>query len=184
MTLIMQKKHLKTKNQKGFVLTELLVVFVIVGILSVITIPVIMNSIQNMRLHSATQKLLVDIRYVRELAMSHHATYGIEVSAGGNSYQIFKWDGATKTYLTDPHRGTTLLVDYDNQSEFSGVAIDSVDLCEGVACPTTEIRINNLGRPYDAQDVAFTNFATIILENGVLTRTVRVTPETGFSEVV
>jgi len=68
------------------------------------------------------------------------------------------------------------VVDYDTAPEFSGVSINAVS--------STEIRIDAFGIPYDATGTAFVAPATVVLQNGAGTRTVRVQPETALTEII
>ena len=172
------------KSQKGVTLIEFILVIVILSIIAIIVMPNILGTLQNLRLQAAAERLMSDIRYVRELALSHHDVYGIEFNQAGNSYQIFSWDGLNKTILTDPHKGTTFLVDYDDLEEYNGVTINSVSSCVGIGCLTDEIRIDAFGTPYDATNSAYTSQATIVLKNGSFTRTVQVTHETSYTELI
>lgn len=174
----------RRSKPSGFTLWELIIVIVIISIVALIATPNIVSALQSLRASAAAQKLLTDIRYVRELALSHHTTYGIEFNAAGNSYQLYRLNGMVKTVLTDPHTGGNLVVDFDTRPEYAGVEIDSLDVCEGIACIAAEIRVDAVGIPYDETGTAFTSPATITLANGSVTRTIAVTQETGFTELV
>ena len=77
-----------------------------------------------------------------------------------------------------------MIINFNNLDQFKGVTIGAVNACSGGGCTTQEIRIDGFGNPTDSTNVAFTNPATIALQSGSLTKTVRVTQQTSFSEVV
>ena len=170
-------------SERGFTLVEMVTAIVIISIMSLMTIPKIAATIANLRLDAAASKMISDLHYVREMALSRHGTYGLEVNQAGNSYTFFFWDGSSKTTMTDPHKRTAMSVDYDNQPEYSGVTISAIDFCEGV-CTTEEVRIDAFGVPSDASGNAFTSVATVTLQSGSSTKTIQVTPETAFVEIV
>jgi len=164
-------------------MAEVIVAMVILGIISVIAVPNIVGTIQRIRLNGAAQKLASDIRYTRELALSRHGTFGIEFDTANNSYQLFQLNGATKTVITDPYRQGNMVIDFDTRPEFGGVTISSVSSCVGI-CATQELRINAFGKPLDASNAAFTSPATVTLQNGSLTRTIQVSQQTAFAELI
>jgi len=177
---------MKLKCEKGFTFADVIVVLVILSLLTVLLIPRITEALAKIRLGAAAQKLVADIRYVRELAVSNHDTYGLEFNTGGNYYQLFSVSGATKTIINDPHKGVSLMVDYDLLPEFGGTTIGSVgNICSDIdQCTTKELRVDAFGVPKDRLGVAFSDNVTVVLQNGSFSRTIQVTPETAFTELV
>ena len=174
---IRKQNPTRLSDQRGMTFQELIVIMIIIAIISLIVAPQIVGAIQSVRLNAAASKLASDIRYTRELALSRHDVFGIEFDQAGNSYIVFSWDGATKTTMTSPYLGgTNLVVDYDTSTEFAGVSINAVT--------STEIRIDAFGIPYDATNTALVAPATVVLQNGAGTRTVRVQPETALTEII
>ncbi|MBP9864789.1 MAG: prepilin-type N-terminal cleavage/methylation domain-containing protein [Candidatus Omnitrophica bacterium] len=169
---------------RGFTMMEMILTLVILSVLSTIALPQIVGAIQNFRLNSAAQKMLSDIRYARELALNRHGTYGIQVNAASNSYQIFSLVGATKTVLTDPMKRTSMIVDFDLLPQYSGVSIGAVDFCEAGGCAAVDLRFNSFGVPSDSSGAVMASAATVQLSAGGITKTVRINQQTAFSEVV
>ncbi len=163
-------------------------VLVILSLLAVLLIPQITDALARIRLGAAAQKLVADIRYTRGLAISHHDTYGLEFNTGGNFYQLFQFDSSTntKTVISDPHKGVSLVVDYDLLPEFGGSTLSSTaNMCTDTSqCQTKELRVDAFGVPKDRLNVAFSDNVTIVLQNGSFSRTVQVTPETALTELV
>lgn len=172
------------RSDSGFTLVEVVVTIVLLSVIAMVGVPKIAGALNSIRLNTAAQKVMNDIRYVREMALSYHDTYGLEFDTIGNSYQIFQVVGATKTVVTDPHRNKPMIIDFDNLSEFSGVSISSANVCEGGPCFANEIRIDAFGIPFDSEGTQFLGLATITLQSGGLTKTIQVTQTTAFTEVV
>ncbi len=172
------------RKTSGFALYETVIVVAIISIISLAIIPKIASVMQNMRLNAAAQRVATDIRLARVLAISNHGTYGIEFNQGGNSYYLYSWDGVNKTTLAETHTGQPHIVDFDDIPEYQGITISSLSMCSGINCFTAEIRIDPFGVPSDGTDTAFTNPATVALQSGSSTKTVQVTPETAFTELV
>ncbi len=161
---------------RGFTLVEMVIVIMITSILAVISAPRITDSINDIRLNKAAQKLAMDIRYMRELAMSRHDVYGIEFDDEDNSYRLYQWDGANKNTITDPHKGGEMIVDFDTMAAFNGVSLGESS--------TTDVTIDAFGVPYDANGLELASAATVTLHSGFLTATVQITNSTGYVDVV
>ncbi len=162
---------------------ETVLVLVITGIVIVIAVPNIVTAIQSIRLNAAAQRLVADIRYARELAISRHSVYGIQINQDSNSYQVFSLSGVTKTTIKDPYKAGNLVVSFSSAPEYSGVSISGVNACTGGICSTNDIRISAFGIPSDANNINYTSAATISLQNGSFTKTVSVNQQTGFAEI-
>ena len=167
----------------GFTLFEMVIVVVILTIVVLITFPRIVNSLDSIRVSAAAQKLGNDIRYVRDLALSNHNTYGITFSSTDNSYTVFKLEGATKTTTTNPYTAKPMVVDFDTIPEYVGVTMGSVSMCAST-CTSQELRIDAFGNPLDQSGAAYTSQSSVVLQLGNYSRTVQITPETSFTKVV
>lgn len=172
------------RSQEGFTFIEAAVVIVVLGILMAAAIPKVGIVVDNMRLHAAVRKTVSDMRYVRELALSRHKTYGVEFQSANNLYQAFELNGTTKTPVTDPYRGQPMIVDFDDLPQFKGVSIGAVNTCQGVGCASQELRIDLFGKPYDANGISLSNTASVTLQNGSATKTVEIIPETAYCRIV
>jgi len=65
------------RNKKGFTLIEMVIVVVVLSTVALIVYPRIAGAVDSLRISAAAQRLGNDIRYVRDLALSDHGTYGI-----------------------------------------------------------------------------------------------------------
>jgi len=129
---IMQKRNFKNQIINGFTIIELLIVIAIISILSVVIIVNVRTS-ERQDLVQATEQLVADIKYVRNLAVSrveHHFTspfesieyppvgYGIYFNwAGGRNYIVYA-DRDLMGY--QPAEDSIIkMVNYDNKFELS-----------------------------------------------------------------
>ena len=172
------------KKTCGFTAIEVIVAIVIVGILATMARPQVMEALQSFKLNAAAGKMLSDIRYAREMSLSRHSTYGIEVNSASNYYEIFSLSGNTKTVLTDPGTRKAMTIDFDLLPQYSGVTIGAVDLCESGGCGSVDLRFDSFGTPSDSAGTAMASAATVQLLAGGVTRTITIHQQTAFSEVV
>ena len=101
---------------RGFTLTEMTVIIVILGILSWIAYPK-MSAMDEIKLDTAARRLASDLRYAQSLAMSRRVVHGILFNAAAEKYSVFAPSAATP--ITDPaDRARTLVVDYTTRAEF------------------------------------------------------------------
>jgi prepilin-type N-terminal cleavage/methylation domain-containing protein len=161
---------------KGFTLIETVITLSIIGILAMVVAPNITNSLHELYLNNAVQKLKADIRYARELALSRHGRYGIEIDQANNRYQIYELVGASKIAVTDTHTGASMTIDFDQLAAFNGVTIADSS--------TTDVTINAFGVPFDENNLALGSPATITLQNGGLTKMVQIRNETGYVDTL
>ena len=111
----------------GFTLIELIMVLVIVGILSAITIPRF-DSFFAIKLDGATKKLVSDIRYTQQLAISRHTNSRIVFNAAKDSYVAEKEvprGSANWVNATDPFTRANLSVNFSTHSKYRGIDIQS-----------------------------------------------------------
>lgn len=172
------------RSAKGVTLIELVILIAVISILGLIAIPSIAGTLNSLGINLAAMKLAGDVRYARELALSQHKVCGLEALAASNSYQVFCVTGGAKVLITDPLKRVSMAMNYGTQVEFSGVAITAVDFCQGASCATQELRFNEFGIPRDVGGTVFTTPATITITKGGVSKTVNVTQETGFTEIV
>lgn len=84
---------MKPRDHKGFTLLELLVVLVLISILSALLAPRVGNSIRNMTLTGAAQKIAASLRYARSKAVSEKETYIAVLDLKNSNLSIFTAQG-------------------------------------------------------------------------------------------
>jgi len=106
--------------QKGFTLTETMIIVVIVGVLAGITIPAFMNYFQRQKAAAAETELLADISYARSLAIARRTTY--QLVFNGDTYQIIEPGPNTVMREREAPAGVTITADQNPQFYPHGLA--------------------------------------------------------------
>ena len=150
------------KSNSGFSIIELVLVMAILGILSAITVPKIGGIIDDVNEKAVSERIIEDLSYLRNLAVSSHDTTWMVVDQAQNQYGLYVGpDAGSRVLLADPQSGETLILDLD--TEYDNIAISSVDFGGG-----SEISFNWWGTPSAG--------GTIVLNSS---RTITVVSETG-----
>ncbi len=159
-------------TDRGFTLTELTVMVVILGVLSWIAYPK-MAAMDEVKLDAAARRIAADLRYAQGLAMSRRVIHGILFDPAQEKYTVFAPDAATP--ITDPaDRARTLVVDYTTRTEFKGVLVQSA------AFGTTPgITFDYFGVPRDTAGVDLTSQGVVVLTYQGNTDSILVAPQTG-----
>jgi len=92
------------KNNKGLSLVELLIVFVVMGILTTIAVPSYQIFMTQRRLNGAARMVMSDLMAARMKAVSMNQR--VKVSFGGNEYQI--WNDADFNGTVADHEGDNI----------------------------------------------------------------------------
>ncbi len=159
-------------TDRGFTLTELTVMVVILGVLSWIAYPK-MAAMDEVKLDAAARRIAADLRYAQGLAMSRRVIHGLLFDPAQEKYTVFAPDAATP--ITDPaDRARTLVVDYTTRTEFKGVLVQSA------AFGTTPgITFDYFGVPRDTAGVDLTSQGVVVLTYQGNTDSILVAPQTG-----
>jgi prepilin-type N-terminal cleavage/methylation domain-containing protein len=103
-------------RQRGFSLTEILVVVALVGLAIVITVPLVAENVNQARIRTAADQLSVDLRAARMIAVSKRAMPFLDVSVQPdpvNRYSFVNARGEARTVqLPTGVRIITPSVDY------------------------------------------------------------------------
>ena len=118
-------KRLKGILKRGFTLIELVMVMVIVGILAALAIPRF-EGFYAVKLNSAAKKLVTDIRYVQQLAVSRHESYRVLFyTSPQNSYEVRKVSDSS--FAKDPFSRNDFIVAYNTNPQYGGVIVESTN---------------------------------------------------------
>ena len=155
-----------SKDEKGVTFLELVILIVVIGILSYLGMANLSNSNDSIKESSLAKKILADVRYAQEMAMSHGQLVQFIVETGQNRYSL-KW--ADNSYVQTPMAEKDFIVDVDD-SYFVGVSISSTGFSSGTL-------------QFDSQGAPLNNGSTLSVETTLLqlngSATLRVVPGTG-----
>ena len=157
------------KKRSAFSLIELVMVMAALSVF-VVAVVVSIDSARVNKLIGAANKMVFDVRYAQQLALSRHTTCGVSLDPTNDTY--FVYIGDTSTKAIDPHMRSEFLVDYTASGEYSGIDLVSTNFGD-------QISFDNVGTPYDSAPTALSNQGIITLQTGSYSRTITIEPNTG-----
>jgi prepilin-type N-terminal cleavage/methylation domain-containing protein len=163
---IQQVKKIATA---GFTIIELIMVIVIIGILAVVAMPRF-DSFNEIKLHSAVKKVISDIRYTQQLAISRHTDY--RVSFSGNTYDVRRVSDSV--YATSPFTRGNLTVNFNTDTQYKGITISNPNFAG-----TTGLRFNWQGNPMGSTGTNLATAGQVTFSYQGNSLTVSVEPGTG-----
>jgi len=138
-------------------------------IVAVLAVAGVFIPLQPNKLIAAANKLMFDLRYAQQLAISRQVPCGVSFSS--NSYFVFI--NSTSTQAIDPYNtGKNLTIDYNNDNELKGITLASTNF-GGL------ISFNYLGVPRDSGNVTLSSPGAVALQYGSRTKNVVISPNTG-----
>ncbi len=144
-------------------MVELALVISILGVVAVIVFPKIGSVLDDIKEKAVSERLVQDINYIRNYAISRHDTTWLVVEPAGNRYALFTGPSSgSRTLIPDPESLEQDTLDLDD--DFSGVGISSATFGG-----SSEVSFNYWGTPSDG--------GTIVLNS----RTITIVAETGMA---
>lgn len=105
---------------------ELIIVIFIIGILSAIMVPKFTGLLTSMQMKAAREKILNDLKYIENYAISHHDTTWIVIDQNNNSYALYRGPSSSnRQILHDPSTNQDALIDIG--ALFNGVSVSQYD---------------------------------------------------------
>lgn len=154
-------------NAKGFTLIEVVLLMIVIAIVTAIAFNHAYSN--RVQLVAQTEVLKTHLRFAQSRAMNANQTWGIEIYGDGSDYRLFQYDGTV------------------TQVRLPGEPQDNVDLTPKgiVLSPNGVYTFDGRGIPYYDPDgnppgSALTALKTITLTEGTESKTITITPNTGF----
>lgn len=162
--------------RKGFTLVELIVVVVIIGIASLIAVPML-STAADMQVRSAANRIAADLDYAKSLAMTHQKAFSVVFSPSAETYDIR--ETATDAVINDPVRPSqTYVINFKIDSRSSRVDIASSNFDSDMSNAVT---FDYLGSPYSGKGLGTAlNSGRITLTSDNFTLYVDIEPVTGY----
>lgn len=86
------KKVFIVSSSNAFTVIEILAVVAIIALLSSVTVVALESYQPIIDLNGTTRQIIMDLRYVQQLAVSEQIKYGIQFFKDENKYQIIKYN--------------------------------------------------------------------------------------------
>ena len=141
---------MKAILRKGYTVMEVVMVIVVIGVLAALSIPRF-ESFYAIRLSGGTKKLVSDIRYVQQLAISQHANTRIVFYPDTDRYEAQAEASAGSgvwEYVPDPFTRAAMVMDYRTDPQYRGIDIAQADFSG-----TTTLQFDWQGVPLAAGQV-------------------------------
>ncbi|MFH1776089.1 MAG: GspH/FimT family pseudopilin [Candidatus Omnitrophota bacterium] len=130
-------------RQKANTLLEILVVIVFIGILAAVSIPRLsLSFVTKMKLRTAGQRLVADLRYTRRLAVTNNEDYRLSVDASAKEYSLY--DSGDTQYSTTRTVDSAITINADKDFIFGplGNADSSSDTSVSLSAGSTQYDIS------------------------------------------
>lgn len=101
---------------RAFTLIELLITISIIGIISLISLPIYKTLIPNIDLNSTVRDVASDLRYAQQMAVTEQIIYSVIFDSNYNRYSIIK--NNTNEVIKTKNLPSTISINF--LSEFSG----------------------------------------------------------------
>lgn len=163
---VMQKRNdiqQRLSESGGFLLIELIIVLVLIGITSLIVVSRIGNT--GADLAAGTDMIKAHLRYAQAKAMSSNRVWGIR--ANGTGYSLFSFDGSAETLYRLPNEET-------NTVDLSGTGIGLGSF--------NAVSFDSWGSPYNNTTASgmSAGMSITVSSGGAGSKNITITEHTGF----
>ncbi|HNW09391.1 MAG TPA: prepilin-type N-terminal cleavage/methylation domain-containing protein [bacterium] len=76
------------RRQTGFTLIEVAIILSVIGIITLVSLPVYQQIQPNISLNSETREIVSNLRYAQQLSVTEQKKYGIVFNQGPNNYAL------------------------------------------------------------------------------------------------
>ena len=87
MGLMTMTSSLRRHSRRGFTLTEMMIVVIVIGLMATMTAPAMYRYIQSNRLETGTDRMTADLQYARSLSVANGSILRFETTTTG--YRLF-----------------------------------------------------------------------------------------------
>ncbi|MCK5707584.1 MAG: prepilin-type N-terminal cleavage/methylation domain-containing protein [Candidatus Aureabacteria bacterium] len=165
---------MRPKKNKGYTFIELIMVMVIIGIISVVSVTrIIESSTLSFGINLATIK--DHIRFAADYALSRSVTTVVSFDVANNRYSIFKEDLSGRTLLINPETNSDFVIQLGD-ANFDGVILTNIDVNS-----TNEIKFYSYGVPFDANDIKISSQAFLEINSQ---NAITIYPVSGYCSVL
>jgi prepilin-type N-terminal cleavage/methylation domain-containing protein len=158
--------------KRGYTVIELIMVIVIVGILAALAMPRF-QSFYYIKFNGAMKKVIADIRYVQQLAVSRHESYNIIFDTASETYEVRRV--SDNSYAINPFSRSNFIVDFNTDPQYKGINIVSADFGGG----SSTLRFDWQGIPRNGADTPLSSEGSISFSYQGNTIVIYITPNTG-----
>lgn len=88
------------QRERGFSLTELLVVVAILGLIALVSVPTLLQLMPQYRIRSAASEMAAGMRFVRQKALTTRVPWKVQFDEGGERYAYARFIGNQVTDTT------------------------------------------------------------------------------------
>lgn len=135
--------RLRSNNQRGVTLTELMVVLAIIAVGSAIAVPTYVSYLPLLKIRAATRGLISDIRFTRQLAVSSNRKHRLNFSSA-TLYEVQRDESSSQNWTSTK---TVKTVDMDkaySKIHWTSIAEPTVYFLPNGGVDTSATRNNNV----------------------------------------
>ena len=152
----------------GFTLMQLIILTVILGILSVVAVPIITDTLGSTRIHTAAQRIVSDIQEAQSLANASHDSVWVVFDVVNDEYSLYRGTSVSERDIQKhPLTGDDWII------SFKDPVYKGVDITSASFGASPELLFDSWGDAVSG--------GTVVLNN---TLTIQVTELTGKTEIL